>query len=120
MNRANDQLATGTVIFGSTATGKLNRTEKGRELLEAESSIVDTVNYDDKDPDRIWIGVRRASFSKPKHATTRCTMDERVMSMMTQAILDEDSGTLNALAVRLLDALVAGRRDCRFMLEDDS
>ena len=108
------------VAFAANAAGKLNRTEKGRELLNSDLGIADLVKYDPDDPDRIWIGVRRTSVSKSKHRMLRCTIDETVFRMMEDAIQMQDSPTLNSLAIRLISHFRDGRKDCRFMLEDDS
>ena len=109
-----------SVAFPASTVGKLNRTEKGRLLYNSDLVIADAIKYDPLDDDRIWIGVRRTAISSSNHRMLRCTIDKQVFTMMEDAIIREDQAMLAALALRLITHFRDGRKDCRFMLEDDS
>jgi len=109
-----------SIAFAASTMGKLNRTEKGRLLYNSDLAICDRIKYDPDDADRVWIGIRRTSISQNKHRLLRCMMDESTFKMLEDAIVRQDQAMLAAVGLRLIDTFREGRKDCKFMLEDDS
>lgn len=104
-----------------TAVGKLNRTEKGRELLAADETIVDSIKYDPERPDRIWLGTTRTALQKDKHRTMVAVIDEETYETLKAAInVAGESGDLTTLAafgMRLYTGFASGHNNCPFIQE---
>ncbi len=114
------QLPQTLVHIGQSASAKLARTEAGRAILHSGQCIADAAKFEPGNPDRVWLGTSRPSVLKAnRYMTLRCTMSNEVLVMMQEAIVAEDSATLNALAVKLVEAFQGGANYCPFILEGD-
>ena len=104
-----------------TAVGKLNRTEKGRELLAADETIIDAVKYDPERPDRIWLGTTVTALQKDKHRTMVAVIDDETYNTLKAAInVAGESGDLTTLAafgMRLYAGFASGHNTCPFIQE---
>lgn len=108
-----------------TASIKLRRTERGRQLLDSDWVIADLVKYDPDDADRIWIGVRRTAIEVDKHRTLQCSIDDDTWKVLSDAIETYQADpksvyTLAAFAQRLHDCFDRGINQCPFIQEDSA